>query len=68
MKKFKKDDVVEILGTDNITGWISICTPSNTDMYLVGLYTYDIEAVYPYHGNFRLYPEHMLTLHDNSIN
>lgn len=68
MKKFKASDAVEILGTDGVKGFISTADPSNTEEYLVALYDENIEAVYPYYGSYRLYPEHMLTHCNDSIN
>lgn len=62
MKKFKVGDDVEILGTDGVVGYIPGLDVSNSDMYVVALDAQDIQAVYPYQGYTRLYPEHMLTL------
>lgn len=62
MKKFNPGDEVEIMGTDGIIGWISYASPSNTDLYVVGLDPEDEKAVYPYYGKYRIYPASMLTL------
>lgn len=58
VRKFKKGEVVTILGTDGAKACVSQAQASNTDLYLVFLE--NPEAVYPYEGAHRLYPESML--------
>lgn len=60
MRKFKLHGYVTILGTDMARGFISNFQPSNTNEYIVWIYPKDIEKVYPYYGECRIYPEWML--------
>lgn len=57
-RKFKSGETVTILGTDNAVAFVSQCQPSNSKDYVVCVD--NPEEVYPYHGGWRTYPEHML--------
>lgn len=57
---FGRGETVTILGTDKQRGWVSYSGPSNIPEDMLLVFLENPEAVYPYYGSYRLYPEWML--------